>query len=177
MLLAYCYAASPQASLPTPPCHPKVRRRLRPLPDQLVCQDNRLSGSTAAVRVCFLIGVSKTWETASCEQQNSLNGAQTVEARSHKLSFPRYSDAGGSPPVTALLCFPSCLFNCGVPDCELQLRCPGVNKSLIFPGFSPESGPFNWDFMGSRLHYSSHIPLPSETELPVPRIKCEFSPH
>lgn len=70
--------------------------------------------------------------------------------------------------MTAPLCFPSCLFNCGVPDCEMQLRWPCVNKSRIFPGLSPESGPFNLGFMGGRLHYSSHAPLRSETELPVP---------
>lgn len=121
----------------------------------------------------FKIGVSKMWKTASCEQLNSVNdnkrrGAQTVEAMQvAETLIATLIQCWGSLPVTALLCFPSCLFNCGVPACKMQLRCPCINKSLIFPGLSPASGPFNLDFMGTRLHYSSHIPLRSETELPV----------
>lgn len=99
------------------------------------------------------------------------------ETRSREPSFPRYSSAEGSQPVTALLCFPSCLFNCGVPDCEMQFRRPRVNKSLIFPGLSPESGPFSSDFTGSPLHYSSHIPLGRDRTSRSSRIKCEFSSH
>lgn len=46
------------------------------------------------------------WETASCEQLNSLNGAQTVEARSDQLSFPRYSNAAGVTAGDGATLFP-----------------------------------------------------------------------
>lgn len=75
--------------------------------------------------------------TANSLSDNNLKGAEDVEAVQVAADLtatllPRSGCTRASLQATPLLCSPSCLLNYGMADCEMQFRCPSINKRIIF---------------------------------------------
>lgn len=155
----------------------KVQRRFLPLPNRPpVCKGNILSDKVPGLwRTCDPNVGDSELLTANALNDNNSKGAQGDAGRAssycHVITMLGVHDYYYY--YCMLLCFPSCLFNYGMPDCKMQLRYPSVNKSLMFPDLRPESGQFDlyffyyFYFMTIKLHYlSCNSPL-NHTEVPL----------